>query len=65
MPQNTAAGKAVAKLTNTSDKETINILTPQAQFTATNPKIIIDSIYCLFWSFLGPCRLLPFIRKIP
>ena len=39
MPQNTAASKAVAGPANTSDKETINILTPQAEFIAVNAKI--------------------------
>ena len=39
MPQNTAAGKAAAGPTNTSDKETINVLTPQAELTAVNAEI--------------------------
>ena len=39
MLQNTAAGKAAAGPTNTLDKETINVLTPQAKLTAANAKI--------------------------
>ena len=39
MPWNTAAGKAAAGPANTSDKETINVLTPQAELTAASAKI--------------------------
>ena len=39
MPQNTAAGKAATRPTNTSDKETINVLTPQAELTVVNTEI--------------------------
>src|ERR1700733_3902994 len=39
MPRNTVAGKAAIGPANASDKETINILTPQAELTAANAKI--------------------------
>ena len=39
MPQNTAAGKAVAGPTNTLNEKIINVLTPQAELTAANAKI--------------------------
>src|ERR1700722_20391206 len=39
MPQNTAAGKATVGPANASDKETINVLTPQAELAAANAKI--------------------------
>ena len=39
MPQNTVVGKAAVGPLNTSDKEIINILTPQAELIAANAKI--------------------------
>ena len=39
MPKNIAAIKAAAGPSNTSKDKTINILTPQAEFTAANTKI--------------------------
>ena len=39
MPRNTAAGKATIGPANALDKETINILTPQAELAAANAEI--------------------------
>ena len=39
MPQTIAVGKAAVGPLNTLDKETINVLTPQAELTATNAEI--------------------------
>ena len=39
MPRNTAAGKAAAGPANTSDEETINVSTPQAELAAANAEI--------------------------
>jgi len=39
MPRNIVAGKAAAGPLNTSDEETINVLTPQAELTAANTEI--------------------------
>ena len=39
MPQNIAVGKAAIGPANTSDKEIINILTPQAELIAANAEI--------------------------
>jgi hypothetical protein len=39
MPRNTAAGKAAAGPSNTSDEETINVSTPQAELIAANAEI--------------------------
>ena len=39
MSQNTAASKVAARPTNTSDEETINVLTPQVELTAVNAEI--------------------------
>ena len=39
MPQNTVAGKATIGPANASDKEIINVLTPQAELAAANAKI--------------------------
>ena len=39
MPQNTVVGKAAIGPINASDKETINVLTPQAELTTANTKI--------------------------
>ena len=39
MPRNTAAGKAAAGPSNTSDGETIAVLTPQEELAAANAEI--------------------------
>ena len=39
MPQNIVAGKAAVEPANASDKEIINVLTPQADLIAANTKI--------------------------
>ena len=39
MPRNTAAGKAAIGPLNTSNGETITILTPQEELTAANAEI--------------------------
>ena len=39
MPRNTAAGKAAAGPSNTSDGEIIAVLTPQEELTAANAEI--------------------------
>ena len=39
MPRNTAASKTAAGPSNTSEDETITILTPQAELAAANAKI--------------------------
>ena len=39
MPRNTAAGKATAGPLNTSDGETIAVLTPQEELAAANAEI--------------------------
>jgi len=39
MPRNTVVGKAAAGPANASDKETINVSTPQAELAAANAKI--------------------------
>jgi len=39
MPRNTAAGKAAAGPANTSDGETVTVLTPQEELAAANAEI--------------------------
>jgi len=39
MPRNTAAGKAAAGPANTSNSETVTVLTPQEELAAANAEI--------------------------